>query len=245
MLMPKSAPVIPGLEVDARYLPAQKIGGDLYDWYVLPDGKLGLAVADVSGKGIPASLLMAICRAHLRQIAPRCASPAQCLRELQRAMEADFQPGRFITMIYAMIDPRRSELVFARAGHELPLLLSGRSGQAAGRFFDSEGISIGLADSALFDETIVDHRADFGTGDVLVVYTDGVTEAPNLKGKEFSGTRLVDNVRRCHRGSAKEINDGVLGALQTFCGEAAQRDDITLVTVKRVGEAVKAGRLKG
>ena len=122
MLLPGEMPLFPCLDIDARYSPAQKVGGDLYDVFALSDTRLGIAVADVSGKGIPASLLMAICRTNLRQIAPRQGSPAQTLTDLNRVLGGNLSNGMFITMLYCVIDLAAGTVTMARAGHELPLV---------------------------------------------------------------------------------------------------------------------------
>jgi sigma-B regulation protein RsbU (phosphoserine phosphatase) len=236
MLLPKAVPQMAGLEIDARYLPAQKVGGDLYDLIPLSADTLGVAVADVSGKGIPASLLMAICRSNLRQIAPRFASPAQVLVELNGALMGDIHPDMFITLIYAVVDMRAGTVTFARAGHELPLL--GHRDAAgdgyASEYLASEGMPVGLVTNEIFAGAIVDRVVPFQTGDALVLYTDGITEAPNEEGKEFSGARLAETVRVLHNRGARELGDGVLETLGRFVGATPQRDDYTLVTVKRV-----------
>ncbi len=236
MLLPRKAAALPGLDLAASYIPAQKVGGDLYDIFALSDHSLGVVVADVSGKGIPASLLMAISRTNLRQIAPRLESPADVLAELNRTLAADIHGGLYVTMLYAVIDVAKNSVTFARAGHELPLFA--RRDQATGvyltQFAGSEGMSIGMVPDELFSSIVADRVEPFAPGDVLVLYTDGITEAPNDDEKEFSGARLADAVRVLHGKSAGEINDGILENVRRFTGDAPQRDDLTLVTVKRV-----------
>jgi len=235
MLLPHDAPRIDGLDVDARYLAAQKVSGDFYDLFALSETRLGVAVADVSGKGIPASLLMAICRTNLRQIAPRHASPAQTLIELNRTLGGTLQPGMFITLLYAVIDTARREVTFARAGHELPLFARrAPSGQVAVEFLGSEGMPLGLVPDEIFSAAIADRTEPFQPGDSLVLYTDGLTEAPNDEGKEFAGSRLADTVRALQNRSARELDDGLLEAMQRFAGGVELRDDLTLVTIRRV-----------
>lgn len=235
MLLPRDVPQCTGLDIDARYLAAQKVSGDFYDLFRLSETRLGVAVADVSGKGIPASLLMAICRTNLRQIAPRHRSPAATLVELNRALEGDMQQGTFITLLYAIIDTERNEVTLARAGHELPLFSrSGvSSGVASGEFVGSEGMPLGLVPDEVFGAVIADRTVPFSVGDTLVLYTDGLTEAPNEEEKEFSNARLADAVRALRDRSARELNDGVLESVRRFTGLVPQRDDLTLVTVKR------------
>ena len=235
MLLPAEMPKMEGIDVDARYSSAQSVGGDLYDVFTLSDSKLGVAVADVSGKGIPASLLMAICRTNLRQIAPRQGSPAQTLIDLNRVLGDDPNSAMYITMLYVVIDLAACTVTFARAGHELPLL-SRRNPLTSvpeETYVGSEGMSLGMVPDEIFAEVIEDHVEPFNAGDVLVLYTDGITEAPNEEDKEFSGARLADTVRTLHNRSAVELNDGILENLHRFTGKEPQRDDFTLVAVKR------------
>jgi phosphoserine phosphatase RsbU/P len=235
MLLPRHMPAVPGLDLDARYLAAQKVSGDLYDVFELGSGKLGLAVADVSGKGVSASLMMAICRTALRQIAPAYESPAKVLAELNRTLAGDMREGTFITMVYAVVDPACNSLVLARAGHERPLLSRHDpvTGRFSGNYVAGEGMPLGLVEPALFDAVIEDKAAEFGAGSTLLLYTDGLTEAPNADDKEFGGARLADALRAAHASPAAAINDGILQAVQKFTGTAGLRDDYTLLTVKR------------
>lgn len=236
MLLPRDMPRLAGLDIDARYMPAQRVGGDLYDFVRLSDTRLGIIVADVSGKGISASLLMAICRTNIRQIAPRHASPAQALAELNRTLAAEIEAGLYVTMLYAIVDVTVNRVTLARAGHELPLFVRRDSAAGVARvdYVGSDGMALGMVPDDIFSEALVDHSEAFNPGDVLVLYTDGVTEAPNEEGKEFSGARMGDVTRAQWLRGAREINDGILEAVGRFTGEGPQRDDFTLVTVKRV-----------
>jgi phosphoserine phosphatase RsbU/P len=236
MLLPRELARLSGLEIDARYAPAQRVGGDLYDIFALSETRLGVVVADVSGKGIPASLLMAITRTNLRQIAPRHDSPAETLVEMNRVLAADIQAGLYVTMLYAIIDVAANEVVMARAGHELPLFVrrDGTGGRPEVNYVGSEGMALGLVPEDFFSSAITNHTERFDPGDVLVLYTDGVTEAPNEETKEFSGARLADAVRALHQRSPSEINDGILEHMQRFTGDGDQRDDFTLLVIKRV-----------
>jgi sigma-B regulation protein RsbU (phosphoserine phosphatase) len=237
MLLPRSMPRMPGLDIDARYLAAQKVSGDLYDVFQLGHDRVGVAVADVSGKGMSASLLMAICRTTLRQIAPLHDSPATVLSELNRSMAGDMREGMYITMTYAVVDPGKNQVTIARAGHELSLF--SRRDRITGSFISeyvgSEGMPVGLVGADLFESAIEDKTLEFEPGTTLVLYTDGLTEAPNENDKEFGGARLADALRASHAGSAKQINDTILGAVEAFSGITGLRDDYTLLTVKRVG----------
>lgn len=236
MLLPRSMPAVAGLDIDARYLAAQKVSGDLYDVFELEDGRVGVAVADVSGKGVSASLLMAICRTSLRWIAPRHTSPSRVLAELNRSLAGDFHEGMYITMTYAVIDVAAGEVVYARAGHELPLFSrwDPATGSQLSEYAKSEGMPVGMVDPEMFDAVIADGRRAFAPGEVLVLYTDGLTEAPNADDREFGGARLADALRAGQAGGARQINDGILAAVEKFAGERGLRDDYTLVTIKRV-----------
>jgi sigma-B regulation protein RsbU (phosphoserine phosphatase) len=236
MLLPQAMPVVPGLDIDARYLAAQKVSGDLYDVFKLADGRVGLAVADVSGKGVSASLLMAICRTALRQIAPLLSSPAQVLSELNRVLAGDMRDGMYITITYAVVDAGRNQVTVARAGHELTLWShrDPATGVYRSEYIGSEGMPVGLVDAELFDEAIEDRTLDFAPGSTLVLYTDGLTEAPNADEKEFGGARLADALRAAHSQSARDINAAILAAVENFAGSAGVRDDYTLLTAKRV-----------
>ena len=235
MLLPSQSTVFPGLDVDARYSPAQRVGGDLFDIIALSATRLGVVVADVSGKGIAASLYMAVCRTNLRQIIPRHASPAQALIELNRTMGADIHAELYVTVLYAVIDIAANHVTFARAGHELPLFArrDARTGAYLTHLVRSPGMPVGLVPDDIFTPAIEDKTEAFHAGDMLVLYTDGVTEAPNEDEKEFSSARLADAVRALHTLPAREINDGILESVRRFSGGAAQRDDFTLVTVRR------------
>jgi sigma-B regulation protein RsbU (phosphoserine phosphatase) len=236
MLLPREMPAVPGLDIDARYLAAQKVSGDLYDVFKLGDGRVGLAVADVAGKGISASLLMAICRTTLRQIAPHLSSPAQVLTEVNRSLAGDMREGNYITMTYAVVDASKNQVTVARAGHELTLLSrrDATTGTYISEFIGSEGMPVGMVDADLFEAAIEDRTLEFAPGSTLVLYTDGLTEAPNAEDKEFGGARLADALRSAHAGSARQINDEILAAVEKFSGAAGLRDDYTLLTVKRV-----------
>ncbi len=235
MLLPRTMPVVPGLDIDARYLAAQKVSGDLYDVFELGYGRLGLAVADVSGKGVSASLLMAICRTTLRQIAPAHFSPAKVLSLLNRSLAGDMHEGTYITMTYAVVDVTRNSLILARAGHERPLLSrrDPKIREYVSDFIASEGMPLGLVDPVLFESVIEDKAVEFAPGSTLVLYTDGLTEAPNAEEKEFGNARLADALRAEHAGTAAQINDRILQSVQNFSGTVGLRDDYTLLTVKR------------
>jgi sigma-B regulation protein RsbU (phosphoserine phosphatase) len=239
MLLPREAPTLEGLDLDARYTPAQRVGGDLYDIIPLSATRLAVVVADVAGKGIAASMLMAICRTNLHQIAMRHDSPVAVLSELNKALSEDVEAGLYVTMLYAVIDTEANTVSFARAGHELPLIVRGGPGAGTCRaeYVPSDGMALGMVPSEVFDLSLAERVEPFAPGDTLVLYTDGITEAPNEDGKEFAGARLADTVRMLHGRSAAAVNDGILEAVGRFAGSESQRDDLTLVTVRRLPQS--------
>jgi len=231
MLLPGAFPQNTLLDIAARYAPAQKVGGDLYDVFELPEGFIGVAIADVSGKGIPASLLMAITQSHLRHLARKHHSPARVLCELNRILEPDIRQDMFVTITYAVVDPDGNQILLARAGHELPLLVN----KSGAEFIFTDGIAIGMAPQQLFEETLVEKRLSFKKGDQLILFTDGLTEAINSMGEEFSSRRVSEVAQHTTaQTSAEQINTHLLKAVENFTGRRRQEDDVTLLTLRHL-----------
>jgi sigma-B regulation protein RsbU (phosphoserine phosphatase) len=194
---------------------------------------VGIAIADVSGKGIPASLLMAICQSNLRHFARNVDSPARVLSELNEVMLGEMRPEMFVTIIYAVIDTKAEQLVFARGGHELPIIVrTGADGQVTSEFIESDGMALGMVPSEIFDTAVSDCTVPFRKGDLLALYTDGVTEAVNSGGIEFGNTRLAEVVRTLRSREPQELVNGILDRISLFAGEAGQTDDFTVVIAK-------------
>tara|TARA_B100001248_G_scaffold262589_1_gene259767 strand:+ start:70437 stop:71915 length:1479 start_codon:yes stop_codon:yes gene_type:complete len=237
MLLPKTFPENPSLDIDACYHPAQKVGGDLYDAFALGPNKVGIAIADVSGKGIAASLVMAICQANLRHFARQYDSPAEVLRALNRAMSEQINRDMFITIAYAIVDTAKNQITIARAGHELPLLFRYQNtpGKLEAERIGSEGMALGMVPGDIFDSIIIDRVIDFGPNDIMVLYTDGVTETVDHSGEEFSEERLATAVEDFTERPSAGINQGILAGLEAFAGSEQLNDDLTLITVKHVG----------
>lgn len=237
MLVPSVLPHVDGLDVDARYIPAQRVGGDLVDVVALPGGRMAVVVADVSGKGVAASILMAICRTHLRHALERAESPAEVCRAVNRVMSGEIREGMFVTAVVAIVDAAAGVVTFARAGHEAPLV--GRFDASRGSYavepVKCDGMALGLVDSEFFDPAIADCTVPLDVGGMVVLYTDGLTEAPNDEDKEFSSARLIDAVRTHRQAASAEINAGILETVERFIGGTRQHDDVTLVTIKRIG----------
>ena len=234
MLLPHSYPDMGKLEMDALYKPAQQVGGDFYDVFALDDHRVGVAVADVSGKGVPASLLMAICQTNLRHFSRSYSSPAEVLRHVNKEMIGEIPEKLYVTIVYAIIDTANDEITLARAGHELPLLLGREpaTGHLRVDAIGSEGMAVGMVSTDIFDRVIIDKSVPFKSGDVFVLYTDGVTEALDAEGAEFSTARLADALKYLHQHTPREMNQGIIASVESFAGAGPQRDDITLFTIR-------------
>jgi len=233
LLLPKHFPPNNHIEFAAQYAPAQKIGGDLYDIFSLDEHTIGMAVADVSGKGISASILMAICQTHLRHFAQQYRSPSKVLSAINQAMEPTMRRDMFITIVYAIIDLKTDIVTLARAGHEQPFFYdSQEDGPAIVEPVNSPGMAVGMVPPHLFDATIADTTITFGHNDALILYTDGVTESVNSSGEEFSGARLVEALNANGNNNAQNILDQILDNVRDFSGNAGQADDLTLIAIK-------------
>lgn len=236
MLLPKYFPKNDSLEIDAFYKPAQKVGGDLYDVFFLSENKIGIAIADVSGKGIPASILMAICQTNLRHFAQAYSSPAEALKAMNQTMHSAIHQGMFITITYAIFDTIINNITLARAGHELPLIFKYDDKEDSYRVerIHSPGMALGMVSHEIFDNVIQDVFVSFNPQDTFMLYTDGITEATNNEDEEFGIKRLNQSLLSYLKTSAKNINQKVISALDEFTQRTKNIDDLTLVTVKYI-----------
>jgi len=237
LLLPHYIPQAHSIEVATVYRPAQQIGGDLYDVFDLGGGRIAAIVADVSGHGISAALLMAICRTNFQQLARTAITAADLLRMLNRAMQTSFKRGMFLTIACAFIDTQRNTLSVARGGHERPVLVSnhiGENGKTEIEFLNSQGCAVGISNPEVFDATITEVSRSYSRGDVLVFYTDGLTESLNDKNEEFGTERLEQVVRENHGFSAEKINDAIIHSLKDFTNGREPSDDLTLVTIRAI-----------
>jgi sigma-B regulation protein RsbU (phosphoserine phosphatase) len=218
-LLPKTSPSIPGFTVSGLSIPVGAVGGDWYDFIPMDKGRWGLVLADVSGKGTAAALLMSATRGILRSLAGAACTPGEVLMKLNRLLVEDFPAGRFVTMVYAVLDPAKRTLTFANAGHPRPLLVTGTSAQ----FLDVErGIPLGLGPGD-FSEVEV----NLPLGSRLVFYSDGITEAENPADEEYGLVRLQEHFRRTDV-SAESLLDDV----RSFADGSDLRDDASVILVK-------------
>lgn len=236
MLLPATLPDLPGLELAAAYQTAQQVGGDMYNVLELPDGKIGVAIADVSGKGIAASLLMAICQTSLLHLARDGKDPFEVLVRMNEEILQEIRADMFVTMIYAIVDRKAQSIRLARAGHELPVLFSLPQGgePLSCRTIASEGMALGMVPDELFSSTLEVIDIPFHPGDILAFYTDGITERTNPDGVEFATSRLIDVVREHYREKVGDLKSTLLSAVESFSGNTPPADDMTLLILKGV-----------
>ena len=234
MLLPREIPSIAGLEMAAFNVPAQQIGGDYYDFVRVDETHWGIAIADVSGKGISGAILMSVCRSVLRAKAPGCLSPSLVLKALNRVLSDDLAEDMFITAVYMVFDTETRELAIARAGHERPLLFSPREARVTP--LDSPGVAIGMGDEEVFDATIRDSVVTLMPGDLVTLYTDGISEAMNEAGEEWGVERLTETIRGADGTPAKALLALIQQRLQRFAGSAPPSDDMTMVALRIGGD---------
>lgn len=231
-LLPQSLPELGNVQLAAYNLPAFDIGGDYYDFIKIDDDHLGIAIADVSGKGIGGAMMMAVCQGVLRTRAGQEKSPARMLSELNRVLSANLAEDMFITMLYMVLNTRTRELTFARAGHERPLICRSCNGDRGPEQLDAPGIAIGLAGDDVFDSAISDVTLQLESGDGVVIYTDGITEALNEAGEEWGIERLMGLIRTDHPGNPEEMIQAVRTRIARYVGARPQYDDMTLLALK-------------
>ena len=226
--LPSSAPVIPGFDLAGTTITHDEVGGDYYDFIPVSETRLGLAIADVSGKGIPAALIMAGFRMGLlAQIRNEYALRA-VMRKVNLLLHESTERDKFVTFFYGVLDWRNGVLIFSNAGHNPPILLH-RDG-TVDHLIDG-GVALGVLPDARYEERPVALAA----GDVLVLYTDGVSEAENATGEQFGEMRLEEVVRRNASRSAAEIRDAIVAAVTEWAGERGPTDDLTLLIARKTG----------
>lgn len=217
-LFPGRNPDLPGFEITGLCLPCSEVGGDWYDYIPLRDGRLALVLADVSGKGMAAALLMASTRSILRLFAERELPPAEVLQQVNRVLIEDFPRAKFVTMIYAIVDPAQRNIVFANAGHLPPLFVNATGSQFLK--IDS-GLPLGIQDVS-FSE----YRLDMPPRTRLLFYSDGVSEAMNAALEEFGARRI-----REHMANSSASVQSLLDGVRAFAGDYPASDDRTLVLI--------------
>jgi len=223
-LMPGIAPTLPGLEVALQFQPARELGGDLYDFFPYGKDRHVIVVGDVSGKGAPAALYGAMASGTLRSLAPQKLAPPDMLRTLNHILLERKIEGHFITLAYAIWEPRTKNLRLANAGMPLPLLV--RKGQC--RPIRAEGVPLGLLEHTDYQEVAVTLELE----DLLAVFSDGIIEAANPKQEEFGNRRLENALRQNAHRTPGEIIARLFAELRQWEAGRPPRDDQTIVLLR-------------
>src|SRR5215203_533994 len=224
-LLPKDVPALVGWEISPYYQPAREVGGDFYDFVPLADGKVSLVIGDVSGKGVPAAVLMSSTQSVLRTLAQRGgSSPSRVLSEANEVLCTYIPPNMFVTCFYAILDPKSGTLIYANAGHDLPYLWHDGDAEE----LRARGMPLGLMPEMSYEEK----AAVLGEGNSVLFYSDGLVEAHDPNFEMFGFPRLGAFVEE--HGKERSLVDSLQEELYSFVGESwEQEDDITLLTLRR------------
>jgi len=229
-ILPSRFPVAVGCDGAARMLPATTMGGDFYDFIELPGGRIGLVMADVSGKGVPAAFFMAVARTNLNALAATASGPADCLQRTNDVLLTQNPMDLFVTVFYAVFDPATGVLTYSNGGHNPPLLR--RANGHVEMLTSAAGLVLGM-----FPASYEEDAVQFAPGDTLVLYTDGVTEAFNVEVQMYEEGRLVERVRDDGGTTAKGLVTAIFDSVIGFSGAAPQSDDITVAVLSWSGAA--------
>ena len=229
-LLPTEAPKLPGFDIGIYNRFCHEVGGDYFDFFNLPDKRVGFIIADVSGKGIPAAMVMVMLRSILRMVAANGHSPTDTMVHTNRLLVRDMLRGMFVTALYTVIDADRREMTLVNAGHYPPLIWRPRL--SGTRMINLRGPALGLLDVRRFAAAISEKTLTLERGDCLCFFTDGVPEAKNLLGEEFGERRLAQALRDLAGQPARRIVEGIVAAVDSHSEEAPQHDDITIIAMK-------------
>jgi len=238
MLLPDDFPNVVGYDITSYYQAAKEVGGDLFDFVEVDDHTIGICVADVSGKGVPGSMVMTMIRTALRLEARGNKNPAEVLSKVNDFITGDIRKGMFVTAFYIILDSRERVISFASAGHNPMILYRGKTKETF--YLNPPGFPVGitLPDSTLFRRTIKSDRIRLHPDDILIVYTDGITEAMNHQRELFGEERFLASIRRHGHLDVVDFVKNVKEDILNFTGGYEQNDDITLVAIKENMEVV-------
>ena len=226
-ILPTDFPETPGYQVFGNMVPAREIGGDFFDVVDFGGGRIGLTIADVSGKGVPAALFMMSSRTLMKGSASVISDPGDVLAEVNTLLEADNRAQMFVTLFYAVLDIQTGTLRYANGGHNPPLIV--HPGGSSTLLPNTGGIVLGVMPGLSYRQEV----ATLGPGDIAVLYTDGVTEATNIADEEFGVERLQAVFAERQPTSARAVSEAIFEAVHAFSGNMPQTDDITCVIVVR------------
>jgi serine phosphatase RsbU (regulator of sigma subunit) len=224
-MLPEDMPRLNGWNILHHYQPAREVGGDFYDFFELPEGRLGMVVGDATGHGMPAALVMATARSMIRAVSQTSNSPGDVLKRVNDPLFMDIPSNMFVTCLYAILDPKSGRLLYANAGHDLPYLRR-RSGEA--EELRARGMPLGLMPGMSYEEKETILKA----GEAALFYSDGLVEAHDPQGEMFGFPKLRALV--AEHGEQRSLGDLLLEELYSFVGKGwKQEDDITLLTLRR------------
>lgn len=225
-ILPSHLPQVTGYSLGAIMLPARLVGGDLYDFILLPGDKLGILIGDVSDKGVPAAIFMALVRSLVRAEAVRTSDPVAVIRTVNNHLLDMNEAGMFVTAVYGVLDLKLGIFHYARGGHEVPLLYDAEGNLQ--EIAQNQGMLLGVFPDPPIDQQTIQIPA----GGMLLLYSDGATDMLSPSGDQFGRARLVQVTPTCQGANAQELCDNILTTLQTFQADASQADDVTLVAVQ-------------
>jgi len=236
-LFPQKLPSVPGLDYCGRCRPAREVGGDYYDFLPLPDGKLGIAIGDVSGKGIGAALMMASLEASLRSLASLGQDLAEMMGRVNNLLHDASSTSRYATLFYAEYDPRNGQLAYVNAGHNPPVIL-----RKSGAGLEVLRLDVGGPVVGLLRHRYQEASCLLRTGDLVVLFTDGISESMNPRDEEWGEDQLIECAKSCYGRPAGEALTRIMNAAEVFAAGASQHDDMTLVVLRLVGDVASALR---
>jgi serine phosphatase RsbU (regulator of sigma subunit) len=231
-LLPEENPDLANWDLGSFYRPSKEVGGDYYDFIQIDEDHLGMVVADVSGKGVPGSLVMTMTRAMIRMEASRNLSTKETLIRTNRMLSKDIREGMFVTCMYAILDIPESRLRISSAGHN-PMVLW-RQNEKQIRTVNPNGIALGFDDGPLFERTIVENVIEINEGDRIVLYTDGIVEAMNPEDEELGEEEFFKQTAKFAQKDSDEFTKGILARIEEHQKDAEQHDDITILTARRI-----------
>jgi phosphoserine phosphatase RsbU/P len=227
-ILPRTFPPFPDredFEIYATTIPALEMGGDFYDFFLIDRTRLGVVIADVSGKGVPAAIFMAVSRSLLKATALTSVSPSECLEHVNRLLCPDNESAMFVTVFYGIVHTDTGELEFSNAGHNVPYVIHGDRLSPVGQ---PEGMALGIMEEARYRT----NRITLHAGEALVLYTDGVTEAMDPQNRLFSTPRLEQTLLRLAPQRPVHLLTKLVEEVQAFSSGAVQADDITLLALR-------------
>lgn len=231
-LLPKEQPKLKNYEIASLSIPAKEAGGDYYDFVTLSENKIGIAIGDVSGKGVGAAIYMTLTKGILQAHAEENISPKNVLAKVNKLLYKTIEKNSFVSMFYSILDIDKHSLLYARAGHN-PAIFSSSKSEGA-HYLMSKGIALGLEEGTIFTNTLNEETIQLEAGDVIVLYTDGFTEAMNEKRELYGESRFTKLIQENKYLSAQQILDLILKEVHKFTGHHPQHDDMTIVVLKRI-----------